>query len=60
MKEICVGKGGVIREILTFELFRYKTKSSCVYNKTEEKKRRLCNFIVCEWDDDSLGMLIVL
>ena len=39
MEYIYVGRGVVIRINLTFELFCCKTRDSCVYNETEEKKK---------------------
>ena len=37
MEGICIGKGIVIETNLIFGLFRYKTRGSCVDNKTAEK-----------------------
>ena len=37
MEGICVGKGIVIGINLIFRLFGYKTRGSCVDNKTAEK-----------------------
>ena len=49
MEGICVGKGIVIRMKFTFELFGYKTMSSCVYNKTAEKQSSFSSLVV--WDN---------
>ena len=46
MEVICIGKGIVIGINLKFGLYQCKTKGSCVYNKTAEKKGSFCNFIV--------------
>ena len=48
MEWICIGKGIVIGLNLIFGLFEYKTRRSCVYNKTAEKQGSLSSFIV--WD----------
>ena len=48
MERICIGKGIVIGINLIFGLFGYKTRGSCVYNKTAEKQGSFSSFIV--WD----------
>ena len=45
MEGTCKEKGSVIGVNLTFGLFRYKTRGSCVYNETDEKKGSLCSFL---------------
>ena len=37
MEGICIGKGIVIGINLIFGLFVYRTRASCVYNKTAKK-----------------------
>ena len=39
MEGICLGKGIVIGINLIFGLFSNKTRGSCVYNMTAEKKK---------------------
>ena len=46
MEGICVAKSIVVGICLKFGLFKCKTRGSCVYNKTTEKKGSFCNFIV--------------
>ena len=50
MEGICAGKGIVIRINLTFGLFRFKTRNSCVYNALP----------VNWWDNDLLEVLVAL
>ena len=65
MERICTGKGIVVGINLTFGSFRCKTRSSCVYNETAEKKTSSCNFIACVntninwWDNNLLGVTLV-
>ena len=48
MEGIYIRKGIEIGINLIFGIFRYKTRGSCVYNKTEEKQESFCSLIV--WD----------
>ena len=47
MEGMCIGKGIVIGIKCIFGLFKYKTRGSCVYNKTVEKQGIFSSFIVC-------------
>ena len=48
MEGICIGKGIVIGIKFIFGLFGYKTRGSCVYNKTAEEQGSFSSFIA--WD----------
>ena len=61
MEGLCIGKGIVIGTNLMNELFRYKTRDSCVYNNIEVSAVLLHGTLhLKRWDDDLMGVLVVL
>ena len=45
---MCMGKGIVVGIEFIFGLFEYKTRDSCVYNKTAKEEVSFSSFIA--WD----------
>ena len=65
MEGICIGNGVVIGIEFIFGLFGAKTRGSCVYNKTAEKKEVSAVLLhwtlhINWWDNNLLGLLVVL
>ena len=65
MEWICAREGIVIGIWFIFGLFGWKTRGSCVYNKTAEKQESFTVLLygtlhINWWDNDLLRVLVML